>query len=271
MSTVITKINADDEIFSSPEFSKDRLVFNYIECSRQRAHASFYSDKKNVIICRKKDNNSVWIWTADNKSDDKDFIIAIAKCIREFDAPDPEFYVKPEMATIFSDVYALVSCDLDYHAKDEFSLGAYKFSAQKMKCDDGVTVLRYNKKFSDALLDFYMELRDEFNWSEEKVRNKVSHFASLNTFLLLKDGNINAVCVICDDDGDCSSVRSLATKASERNKGYGTLVANIASASSEKGGKERVMLYTNIGNKSANATFKKAGFELVGTVHLIKS
>lgn len=271
MNAVITKIYADDIVFTNPEYINDRLVFNYIEGARQYSTTEFFSDGKNVIICRKKDNNSVWIWTDDDIYDDKDTIIAIANTIKSFNTPNLEFYVKPAIAQIFSDMYALVSGDLDYQVKSEFSLGAYKFSATKLKIDDSVTVQKYSKKNYSDLLNFYSGLKDEFRWSDEKLANMVNKYKKLNTFLLLKNGEVISVCVICDDDGDYSSIRSVATKREERNKGYGTLVANIASANSEKGGYEKIMLYANNANIGAVSAFKKAGFKLVGNIHLIKS
>lgn len=271
MDAQIIKINANDEVFNNPSYVNDRLIFNYIEGARQYESTQFYSDGKTVIICNKDGNNSVWIWTADDVHNDIDSVISIAKAVREFDIPNLEFFTKPQLAPIFSDMYALVSKELDYQVKSEFSLGVYKFNSHKLQNDDSVTVLRYNKKYSNDLLQFYMDLKDEFCWTEDKVRNMHSKYSSLNTYLLLKNGKIISVCVICDDDGDCSSVRSVATKPEYRNHGYATLVTNIAAVNCEKGGNERIMLYANNGNKSAVATFKKAGFEQIGNIHLIKS
>lgn len=271
MSTIISKISVDDAVFSTPEYKNDRMVFNYIEGARQYDTTEFLSDHKNVIICRKAGHNSVWIWTNDEMHDNMDFIISVAKAVREFNSSDLKFFVKPAVAQMFSDMYALISYDLDYQVKSEFSLGVYKYCDTKVLSDNSVTVQRYNKKFKDAFFQFYMDLKDEFHWSEETVISKVNRFLALNTYLLLKNGNIVSVCVISDDDGECSSIRSTATKQEERNKGYGSLVTNIACKSNKKDGNSQIMLYTNIGNLSANATFKKAGFKLVGNVHLIKS
>ena len=168
-------------------------------------------------------------------------------------------------------MYALVSCDLVYPVKSESSLGAYKFTSKKLKLNDEVSVLKYNKKYSDELYDFYNSLKEEFHWNEEKVRKMCDKYSALNTFLLLKNGDVKSVCVISDDDGDYSSIRSVATKTNERNKGYATMLTNIASQNSEKGGSEKLMLYANNANLSAISTFKKAGYELVGNIHLIKS
>lgn len=267
----ITRISADDNVFESPDYINDRLTFNYIESSRQHDNTELYSDKKHVIICRKPQNKSVWIWTDNDVHNDPQAVIAIAKVIKSFDAERLEFYTKPNLAQIFSDMYALISSDLDYRITSEFSLVAYKFTSPVNLSDNSVTVLKYSKKHSDALLDFYMELKDEFNWSEEKVRETVSKYRRLDTYLLLKNGQIVSVCAICNDKGDFSSVRSVATKATQRHKGYGSLVTNFAARCVSKNAKEHIMLYTNNANTNATATFKKAGFEYVGDVHLIKT
>lgn len=270
MSAEIIKISADDDVFKTPQYLNDRLVFNYIDGARQNALSEFYSDRKRVIICRKKDHKSVWIWTDDDVHNDVDTVIAIAKTVREFETSGLEFFTKPNLAQIFSDMYALISNDLDYQVKSEFSLGAFRFSGNKLPDNDTVTVLKYNKKFSTALLNFYMELKDEFNWSEDKVNVMVKRFTLLNTYLLLKNSQIMSVCVIRDDNDKFSSIRSVATKHSERNKGYATIVANASSVMHSKNGNS-IMLYTNDGNISAVTAFKKAGYELIGKVHLIKS
>ena len=270
MSTEITRVSANDDIFKHPDYLEDRLVFNYIDGARRYEETEFFSDKKHIIICRKKDNKSVWIWTDDTVYDDVDAVIQIAKTIRDFNTQGLEFFTKPELAQIFSDMYALISNDLDYQVKNEFSLGAYVFSPKISLSDEAVTVLKYTKKFNKELLNFYAELKDEFHWDDQKVEAMVRKFAASSTYLLLKNGQIVSVCVISVDDCDYSSIRSVATKISERNKGYGTLVTNISSTIHTKGNK-KLMLYANDGNLSAVSTFKKAGFELVGKVHLIKS
>lgn len=270
MSAEIIMISANDEVFHNPEYLSDRLVFNYIDGSRQSDKAEFYSDKKRVIICRKKGSKSVWIWTDDDVCNDVDAVINIAKAIREFDTAGLEFFTKPNLTQIFSDMYALISNDLDYQVKSEFSLGAYRFTGNKLPESNAVTVLKYNKKFYDALLNFYMELKDEFHWSEEKVNATVKKYTSYNTYLLLKNSQLLSVCVIRNDSDELSSIRSVATKLSERNKGYATIVTNTSSVMHSKNGNS-IMLYTNDGNISAVKAFKKAGYELIGKVNLIKS
>ena len=270
MSAEITRISANDDIFESPNFIEDKLVFNYIDNARQDETTEFYSDKKHVIICRKLNNKSVWVWTDNECYSNIDLVTTIAKTVREFNTQGLEFYTKPQMAQIFSDMYALVSNELDYQVKSEYSLGAYVFAEKSTHKSDDITVLRYNKKFFDKLLDFYMGLKDEFHWSEEKAERMVKKFTKLNVYLLLKNSEIISVCVISNDTDSCSSIRSVATKQSQRNNGYGTLVTTISSDMHKKAG-TTLMLYANNGNLSAVTTFKKAGFELIGNVHLIKS
>ncbi|MBQ8538534.1 MAG: GNAT family N-acetyltransferase [Ruminococcus sp.] len=270
MSTEITRISANDDIFERPDFLEDRLVFNYIDNARQDESTEFYSDEKHVIVCRKKDNKSVWIWTDNETSTNVDIVANIAKVVKEFNVQGLEFFTKPQIAQIFSDMYALVSNELDYQVKSEYSLGTYVFSPKSTLQNDDITVLKYNKKFFDKLLGFYMELKDEFHWSEEKAERMVKKFTKLNVYLLLKNSEIISVCVISNDTDNCSSIRSVATKQSQRNNGYGTLVTNISSVMHQKAD-TTLMLYANNGNRSAVSTFKKAGFELIGNVHLIKS
>ena len=270
MNPVIKEISADNEVFSTPEFIEDKYVFNYIESARKKTTTQFFSDQKNVIICHKKDHNSVWIWTNNNVCDNKELIIEIATTIGNLDITHSEFFTKPDFAQIFSDVYALVSCDLNYLVKSEFSLSCYIFNGEELRTNDETTVLKYTKKYSDALFAFYNELKDEFHWSDETVIKKVKKFSTLDTHLLLKNNKILSVCVISNDDNNSSSVRSIVTKKSVRNNGYGTIVLNAASKMSSNGN-NHIMIYANKGNKSAIKTIIKAGFIRTGDVHLIKS
>ncbi len=270
MNPIIKEISADDAVFSTPEFVEDKNVFNYIESARKYPTTHFFSDGKHVIICHKKDHNSVWIWTDSDAYDNRELVIEIATTIRKLDIPNLEFFTKPEIAQMFSDLYALVSSDLGYLVKSEFSLSCYVFSGETLCTNDETTVLKYNKKYSDALFSFYNELKDEFRWSDETVAKKVKKFSSMDTYLLLKSNEILSVCVISDDDEKSSSVRSVATKRSERNNGYGTKVLNAASTMSLNG-TNHIMIYANSGNKSAVKTITKAGFVRSGEVHLIKS
>lgn len=268
---VINKIDKNDRIFSSAQYIEDRLAFNYIEGAKKYDSTLFFSDQKHLIICKKENNNSVWIWTDDDICNDHDTIIAIANVIKDFDTENLQLFMKPNIAHMFSDVYALVSCDFDCRVKTELSLGVYKFTSKKLQCTEDVSVIKYNKKYSDELFEFYMSFKDEFHWDDEKLKNIVDKYKTLNTFLLVKNSEILSVCVLCDDDGDFSSVRSVVTKQEHRNKGYGALVANIACTNSEKNGKEKIMLYANNANLGAVNTFKKAGFVLSGEIFLIKS
>ena len=271
MNFTIERIDRNDEVFSREQYIEDRLSFNYIEGARKYDTTQFLSDKKHIIICKKENNNSVWIWTDDEVCNDNDVIIAIANAIKNFSEKNLEFFMKPNIASQFSDMYALVSCELDCRIKKEFSLGVYKFTSQKLEIPEDLGIVRYNKKYSDELFNFYKSFQEDFHWSDEKLRRIVDKYKTLNTFLMFKNGELISVCVLCDDDGDYSSIRSVVTKHEHRNQGYGTLITNIACQKSEKGGKEKIMLYANNGNLSAISAFKKAGFEYTGEVFLIKS
>lgn len=263
-------ITADNAIFSSDAYLNDKVTFNYIETSKQLNSTQLYSDGKYAVICRKDNHKNIWIWTNDEIQNDVDFIMEIAKTVKDFGITKPEFFTKPNIAQVFSDMYALVSNDLDYQIKDEFSLGAYKYVYSDTNTDDSITVQKYNKKHYDALLDFYKNLSDEFCWEADRAKNMVDLCEKISTFVLFKNGDIISVCAISDNQGKFCAVRSVATKQTERNKGYGTLVTSIASASLSKKDKT-IMVYANKGNESAISTFKKSGFHLVGNIHLIKS
>ncbi len=271
MSTyVFNAIAHDDPIFSTAEYDKDRLVFNYIEGIRNEHEHELYSDGKYAIICRKKNNRAVWIWTHKDSYDNLELIMAIAKKVVEINVHKPYFFVKPDIAQVFSDMFALYTNDLDYQIKDELSLNVYKFSQLKLEHKEDVTVQRYNKKLKPQLLDFYSTFKEEFKWNDKRIQRIFDKYSKLNTYVLLKNSKIVAVAVLGNKDGDYSGLHSVATIIEERRNGYGSYITNIASHKTLKESKG-VMLYTNKGNSIANKTFEKAGFEHVGNIHLIRS
>lgn len=270
MSNTIKKIEKDDIIFNSKIYQEDKLAFNYIEGAKTKESTQLFSDSKRVIICHKPEHNGVWIWTDNDAYNDKDLIINIAKTIKGLNIKKPEFFTKPEIAQIFSDIYALVSNDLDYHIRDEFSLGVYKYNGVDHIPDENSAVLLYNKKFSQNLVQFYSSLADEFHWEQGRAEKMCKDLSELDTYILLKDGDIISLCAIADADDEFSFVSSVATKKDYRNCGYGSLVTSFAAVETVKSGK-KLMVYANKGNKAANNTFKKSGFVLVDEIHLIKS
>lgn len=270
MSDIIKKISSDDIVFESKGYIEDKLAFNYIEGARTIDSAELFSDSKRVVICHKPDHNGVWIWTANDVYDDKNLVIEIAKTIKDFHIEKPEFFTKPEIAQIFSDIYALVSNNLDYHIRDEFSLGVYKYNGIDHKVDENSAVLLYNKKYSQNLLDFYRSLSDEFSWESGRAEKMYEQISKLNTYMLLKNSEIISICAIAKANDEYSFISSVATKKNYRNCGYGSLVTSFASIETIKKGK-KLMIYANKGNEAANKTFKKAGFILVDEIHLIKS
>ncbi len=266
----INKISQNNEIFRLPAYLDDQPLFNYIEGAKTLSDSELYSDSSHVIICRKKDHKNVWIWTDNDSYDNVELVIEIAKTIRGFNITKPQFFTKTNIAQIFSDMYALVSADLDYHIKDEFSLGAYKYTISNSINNDDIAIVQYNKKHFGVLEDFYNELSEEFSWEDGTVAHMCKQCENLNTYLLFKNGEILSLCSVSDSEGEYSFIRSIATKKAHRNNGYGSIVVNFAALSTAKKGKE-LMVYVNKGNPSANATLKKSGFKLVGDIHLIKS
>ena len=267
---IINRINADDSVFTSKAYLDDKLLFNYIEGAKKSENAEFLSDSKHVIICRKENNNSVWIWTDNDSYNNTDLVFEIAKAVSSFNIAKPQFFTKPNIAPVLSDMYALLSHDLDYHIKDEFSLGAYRYTGSDIKEIKDATIQQYNKKYSNILLEFYNELAEEFAWEDGRAYDMSRQCQELNTYLLLKNGEVMSLCVVSDNDGEYSSIRSVATKKAQRNKGYATCVTSFAASATLQKGKN-IMVYTNKGNISAQSTLKKAGFSFVGDIHLIKS
>ena len=266
----IKKVSADDIVFCSQNYIDDKLLFNYIEGAKNNNNAELYSDSKHVIICKKPQHNNVWIWTDDDSYNDAELVMEIAKTVCDFNLSKPQFFTKPNIAQIFSDMYALTSSDLDYQIKEEFSLGVYEYKGVTLDNNDDIKVQLYSKKLYNCLLSFYNEIAKEFSWENDRAEKLCKQCEDMNTYVLLKNSEILSLCSVSDNDGEYSSIRSVATKKEHRNKGYGSYVTNFAANNATKDNK-KVMVYANKGNLSAAASLKKAGFSLSGEIHLIKS
>ena len=64
------KINANNPVFSLPEYQKDKSQFHMIELNRFAKDVLIYSDEETYIICRR-EGKPTWILSVDNIDEDK--------------------------------------------------------------------------------------------------------------------------------------------------------------------------------------------------------
>ena len=63
---MIKRIQANNKIFNSEPFQKDKYKFFLILQNLESETLELYSDEENYILCRGEKNYPTWIWTKDN-------------------------------------------------------------------------------------------------------------------------------------------------------------------------------------------------------------
>lgn len=275
MALKFDRISGNDEIFRNPEYIADSIIFNSIESARNDESYELYSDHKNVIISTAKKGNRVWIWTSSNIKNDTAKLIDICRFLRDRKIPKAEIYVKQDVSSNLSDLYALASLDLDYVVKDEFSLAVFtqkkKEKSEMPALGDDEQIIRINKENPEhikLIRDFYEQCRDEFRWNE-KFERKVEEYLNTELYALVKNKRAVAVASVGSTTDDYIRIKSVAVLKPERNKGFGTKMCTFASNIIKDRG-HTPMLYSHVGNPSAMALWNKTGFKLNDKLYLLK-
>ncbi len=275
MALKFDRISGNDEIFRNPEYIADSIIFNSIESARNDESYELYSDHKNVIISTAKKGNRVWIWTSSNIKNDTAKLIDICRFLRDRKIPKAEIYVKQDVSSNLSDLYALASLDLDYVVKDEFSLAVFtqkkKEKSEMPALGDDEQIIRINKENPEhikLIRDFYEQCRDEFRWNE-KFERKVEEYLNTELYALVKNKRAVAVASVGSTTDDYIRIKSVAVLKTERNKGFGTKMCTFVSNIIKDRG-HTPMLYSHVGNPSAMALWNKTGFKLNDKLYLLK-
>lgn len=259
------KIDRTHPIFDSLKYTKDRLLFNYIEGARRFDDNELYTDGELAVICRKHNHSSVWIWTSINASDDVDLLIAIAEKITSFNIDQPEIFIRSEIAERFSDIFALVTKQLDYQPNDTYSLGAYVYKSNTYQDTDAVVEKMTSENQREIIESFYSDLQNEFRWNDEKKKHFINEYSIMEGYVLKINDQPVSVAIIDAGSGKTADIRSLATLKDYRNKGYATALTSFI----VKSGNGDIMVYSNKGNKAAAKVWQKVGFVPIGEITLI--
>ncbi len=277
MALKFDQISGTDEVFKNPEYISDSIIFNSIESARRESKYTMYSDHKNVIIVTAKPSNKVWIWTSSSIKEDTDKLIDICRFLCECKIPKAEIYLKQDVSSNLSDLYALASLEIDYVVKDEFSLAVFTYGGGNpddnggAALDSGEEIVRIDKgnpQHVELVRDFYKDCMNEFGWSE-KFDRKVNEYLNMELYALVKDGKMLANAAIGSQTENYIRIKSIAVLKNERQKGYGYKMCTFAVSKI----KERAftpILYTHVGNAAAMALWAKSGFKLNNKLYLIK-
>lgn len=268
-----TQISANDGIFNNEEYIRDAMLFNAMENARQSDGSKFYSDGKDIIIQNYESSSRVWIWTSSAIKNDTKSLMDLSFFLRDLNIPNIRFYVKHDIANQLSDLYALVSFEISYSVKDEFSLGL--FTCENINVNDKdfkkyhtIKLNMENPNDRGLLSNFYKSLSMEFKW--ENLRNKLGEYEKHKMYGIIVNGVLvsNVVTGYLTND-KYISLESVAVLHEYRNKGYG--YANMIYAINEFKKKNYIpIFYSHIGNKPAMRLWQKLGFEIKDKIYLIK-
>lgn len=273
MSTIFEKISGNDVIFSGSEYQHDALLFNYIESARFTDAADLYTDHKNAVILLPHAGNRVWIWTSSAFKTDTAKLVDICRFLRDTSIKKPEIYLKHEISSGFSDMFAIASLEYGYVVKDELSLAAFVYEGGIAEEDhDGESIIHVDKNNPKHVLmvrDFYTACCEEFHW-QDKLERKIQEYLNVQLYAYVKNNKMLANAVIGGHTDDYIRIKSIAVLADERRKGIGFRmcrhIINRIEACDKK-----PMLYTHIKNEAAMALFKKSGFRLHDKIYLLKT
>ncbi len=275
MAAKFEQIAGNDEIFNNKEYQADAIIFNTIESARTTQNHKIYSDHKNVIILFSNNSPRIWLWTSDAIKDDTNKLIDICRFLRDSNVPKAEIYLKEEVSSVFSDLYALTTLEINYSVKDEFSLAVYihscKGEAVHPALDNDEEIIhidKNNETHRKLVFEFYKQLENEFNWTG-KLERKVNEYLNMDFFALVKNGKMIANAVIGGQTEQYLRIKSVAVLADERRKGYGYKMCLFALDKIREKGLTPI-LYTHVGNKSAVALWNKSGFNVKEKLYLLK-
>lgn len=265
---IIEKINKNHPIFESDEYSEDKLLFNYIEGARRFDDTELYSDGANVVICRKENHNCIWIWTKESMSSDIDLLTDIVKKLNELNIESPELFIRSKHSDDFCDLYAIASKQLDYQPNQKFSLGVHQYKGAELSTID-FKIIKLDDSQKYLIEEFYANVKEEFGWDDKKAEHFINEYKIMDVYALLIDDKPVTLSVVDCGEGKDPDIRSLVTLEKYRGNGYAPILASYL-AEDQKLKNRNVMVYSNLGNKAAEKTWKKSGFEYIDNIVLLK-
>lgn len=275
MATKFEQISGNDEIFKNKEYVSDAIIFNTIESARNAPNCKIYSDHKNVIILFSNNSPRIWLWTSNAIKEDTNKLIDICRFLRDCNIPKAEIYLKEEVSTSFSDLYALTTLEINYSVKDEFSLAVYIYNKKDnanmpvLEDDEKIILIdKDNEAHKKLVFDYYDSLKEEFRWTE-KFERKVNEYLNMEMYGLVKGGKMVANAVIGGKTEQYLRIKSISVLKDERRKGFGYKMCIFALNKIRESGLTPI-LYTHVGNKSAVALWGKSGFNLKDKLYLLK-
>lgn len=257
------QIDANNKIFLSTEFQKDKYKFNLILQNLPSPDLELYSDEENYVICRGNKNWPTWIWTKDNF--DKNKISEIENLIQMYltDNAKDKFTCKKELYDL------LVERNFKYlNLDDYFELGFLicNKTIKPRECDGIVTHPKESDK--DVLVKYWFDDCEEMNGVDpitmEQAIERVENSLESNKFYIIRNSSGKVVCMaIYKLIENQAKITHVYTPIEERRKGYAqNLIYHMTNDILAKG--YVPLLYTDYNYIPSNKAYIKVGYEDTG-------
>lgn len=254
----MAKINRDHNIFSTPEYQKDRFDFSLINQNLTSETLDLYSDGKTYIICRGKEGWPTWIWTSEYFSEEK--MPEIISEINLFltDAEKDKFTCKKAFYEM------LVKSEYEHlNEEDYFEMGAlHCIRPVKPKTCTG-NLDSPTESDREDLIRYWYDDSQEMNGVDpitmEQAQKDVDNFLASDTFFVWRDGGK----IVCMGSytlvGETARVNHVYTVPDQRGKGYAAnLIYDITEGLLSEG--ITPLLYTDYNYKPSNKAYINAGY-----------
>ena len=254
---MVKEIKADNKIFYSFEFQKDKYKFFLILQNLSSEELELYSDEENYVLCRGNTKYPTWIWTKDNI--DISLLPEIEEAIQLYRLDiDTRFTCKKEL--------------YDLLKNDNFdALGDYYFQMGYLTCSQAVKpkntdgyIDKATEQDRDILINFICketkEISDVKDLNLEEATKDFEKRLSGGNYYVWKNKNDEIVASAFYRllDGN-AKVAGVYTKNSERGKGYAAnLIYELTNKLLLEG--YHVSLYTDYNYIPSNKAYKNAGY-----------
>ncbi len=257
------KIDANNKIFYSKEFQKDKYKFFLITQNLKYESVVLYSDEENYVICRGKIGWPTWIWTKDNFDITKLKEIEQAIELYLTDSDKDKFTCKKELYDL------LVNTGFDkINSEDYFEMGTlYCKQTKKPKdCDGKISIATIEDK--QTLIKYWFDDNQEMNGvdpiSREQAEIDVQQMLDSNKLYIWRNSIGKIVCMANYSETDNQAKLShVYTPINERGKGYAAnLIYNMTN---DLLAKNLVpLLYTDYNYIPSNKSYINIGYEDTG-------
>lgn len=257
------KIEANNKIFLSEDFQRDKYIFNLILKNLPSPDLELYSDEENYIICRGSKKLPTWIWTKDNFDENK--ISEIESLIKIYltENSKDKFTCKKEIYDL------LVKRNFENLNLDDYFEMGFLICHQTIKPKSCDGVLSFpNESDREILVKYWYDDSQEMNEvspiSIEQAKNDVDEFLKSGKFYLLRNQDNKIVCMASYRlTGNQAKITHVYTPIDERRKGYAAnLIYLMTNDILEKG--YVPLLYTDYNYIPSNKAYKNVGYEDTG-------